>query len=180
MQVWAGCVGNYRNYKQNKCGTFFRDTQYYIYKFNWSTVGKQNLLTQNKRTSNIQLLCFVNNLTWERLLKLMTLCSKDQFIKIIYIKSTQGAFSSFFFSSSHIKISLTRHRLEGGSDPTPPPLGFSRISSSFITVSTWNLAHLSGHQFSVVSCKENQNRPEIFAIGRILWRHFTRFWADKR
>ena len=49
----------------------------------------------------------------------------------------------------------------GGSDPTPP-LGFSGITSWFITVSTWNLAHLSEHQFGVVSCKENQNRPEIF------------------
>ena len=60
---------------------------------------------------------------------------------------------------------LTRHRLGGGggSDPTPP-LGFSGITSSFITVSTWNLAHLSGHQFGVVSCKENQNRPEIFLL----------------
>ena len=48
---------------------------------------------------------------------------------------------------------------EGVSDPTP--FGFSGITS-FITVSTWNLAHLSGHQFGVVSCKENQNRPEIF------------------
>ena len=47
-----------------------------------------------------------------------------------------------------------------GSDPTP--LDFSGIISSFITVSTWNLAHLSGHQCGVVSCKENQNRPEIF------------------
>ena len=56
---------------------------------------------------------------------------------------------------------LTRHRLGGvGSDP--PPLGFSGITYSFITVSTWNLAHLSGHQFGVVSCKENQNRPEFF------------------
>ena len=56
---------------------------------------------------------------------------------------------------------LTRHRLGGGgSDPTP--LGFSGITSSFITVSTWNLAHLSGHQFGVVSCKENQNRPDFF------------------
>ena len=35
------------------------------------------------------------------------------------------------------------------------PLGFSGITSSFITVSTWNLAHLSGHQFGVVSCKYN-------------------------
>ena len=51
----------------------------------------------------------------------------------------------------------------GGSDPTPPPpLGFSGITSLFITVSTWNLAHLSGHQFGVVSCKENQNRPKFF------------------
>ena len=49
----------------------------------------------------------------------------------------------------------------GGSDPTPPRF-FSGITSSFITVSTWNLAHLSGHQFGVVSCKENQNRPEFF------------------
>ena len=47
-----------------------------------------------------------------------------------------------------------------GSDPTP--LGFSGITSTFITLSTWNLAHLSGHQFGVVSCKENQNRQEIF------------------
>ena len=50
----------------------------------------------------------------------------------------------------------------GGVGSDPPPLGFSGITSSFITVSTWNLAHLSGHQFGVVSCKENQNRPEIF------------------
>ena len=50
----------------------------------------------------------------------------------------------------------------GGGGRIRPPLGFSGITSSFITVSTWNLAHLSGHQFGVVSCKENQNRPEIF------------------
>ena len=47
----------------------------------------------------------------------------------------------------------------GGSDPTPSV--FSGITS-FITLSTWNLAHLSGHQFGVVSCKENQNRTEFF------------------
>ena len=50
----------------------------------------------------------------------------------------------------------------GGVGSDPPPLGFSGITSSFITVSTWNLAHLSEHQFGVVSCNENQNRPEIF------------------
>ena len=51
-----------------------------------------------------------------------------------------------------LPFDLTRHRLGGvGSDP--PPLGFSGITSSFITVSTWHLAHLSGHQFGVVSCK---------------------------
>ena len=49
-----------------------------------------------------------------------------------------------------------------GEDRIRPPLGFSEIASSFITVSTWNLAHLSGHQFGVVSCKENQNRPKFF------------------
>ena len=41
----------------------------------------------------------------------------------------------------------------GGVGSDPPPLGFSGITSSFITVSTWNLAHLSGHLFGVVSCK---------------------------
>ena len=55
----------------------------------------------------------------------------------------------------------------GGGRIRPPPLGFSGITSSFFTVSTWNLAHLSGHQFGVVSCKENQNRPEIFCYRSI-------------
>ena len=51
---------------------------------------------------------------------------------------------------------LTRHHLGGGGGVgSDAPIGFFGITSSFITVSTWNLAHLSGHQFGVVSCKEN-------------------------
>ena len=76
---------------------------------------------------------------------------------------------------------LTRHRLRG-SDPTP--LGFSVITSSFITVPTWNLAHLSGHQFGVVLCNENENRPEIFcyrsnfmtSLHAILGRNKVNVW----
>ena len=69
--------------------------------------------------------------------------------------------SSIGFVQSN-STQIKSHRLGGGGGRIRPPLGFSGITSSFFTVSTWNLAHLSGHQFSVVSCKENKNRPEIF------------------
>ena len=75
---------------------------------------------------------------------------------------------------------LTRHRL-GGGGRIQPPLGFSGITSSFITVYRHETWHTSpGINLASSRAKKIKIGRKFFAIGRILWRHFPRFWADKR
>ena len=43
-----------------------------------------------------------------------------------------------------------------------PPRFFRNNFFIYYCINMEQLAHLSGHKFGVVSCKENQNRPNIF------------------
>ena len=69
----------------------------------------------------------------------------------------------------------------GGSDPTPP-----RFFRNNFFIYYWLLyLHETWHTspgINLASSRANKIKIDrnFFAIGRILWRHFPRFWADKR
>ena len=69
----------------------------------------------------------------------------------------------------------------GGGRIRPPPLGFSKITSSFITVSLKLGTPQPRHQFGVVSCKENLERNfSCYRSNFVRGSLHAAFWADKR
>ena len=69
----------------------------------------------------------------------------------------------------------------GGVGSDPPPLGFSGITSSFYYCIDMKLGTaLRASIWRRLVQRKSKSAGNFFAIDRILWRHFTRFWADKR